>query len=224
MFSLNEDDMTTLNTKQTPKKNMKMLLDQSAPPAPYQRVTNVDTDTMITDATVKAFKRAPSVEMSTWYKGILISNLATEQDTGGAFEFVVTKMREGTEPPPHVHEREHEMFYVLEGMIDVYVGDKCFRAAAGECVFLPKRKAHAFKIHSSEVHLLVFMTPGGFMNASATMAIPAQSLVIPPDDEITYATVDLYETIRAFEKCGVRFLAPEEIALELPAFPLCQSH
>ena len=69
---------------------------------------------MTADATVKAFKRAPSVEMSTWYKGILISNLATEQDTGGAFEFFVTRMKKGTEPPPHVHEREHEMFYVLE--------------------------------------------------------------------------------------------------------------
>jgi quercetin dioxygenase-like cupin family protein len=87
---------------------------------------------MTADATVKAFKRAPSVEMSTWYKGILISSLATEQDTGGAFEFVVTRMKKGTEPPPHVHEREHEMFYVLEGMIDVYVGDECFRAAAFE--------------------------------------------------------------------------------------------
>jgi hypothetical protein len=83
---------------------------------------------------------------------------------------------------------------------------------------------HAFKIHSSEVHMLVLMTPGGFMNASATMAIPAQSLVIPPDDGITYATVDLYQTIRVFEKYGVRFLAPEAIALELPAFPLCPSH
>src|SRR5580692_11186532 len=130
--------MTILNTKQTPKKNMKMLLDQSAPPAPYQGATNLDTDTMTTDETVKAFKRAPSVEVSTWYKGILISNLATEQDTGGAFELVVTRMKEGTEPPPHVHEREDEMFYVLEGMIDVYVGDECLRAAAGECAFLPK--------------------------------------------------------------------------------------
>jgi mannose-6-phosphate isomerase-like protein (cupin superfamily) len=146
---------------------------------------------MTADAAVKAFKRAPSVEMSTWYKGILISNLATEQDTGGAFDFVATRMKKGTEPPPHVHEREHEMFYVLEGTVDVYVRDECFRAAAGECVFLPKRKAHAFTIHSPEVHMLVLLTPGGFMNASATMAIPAQSLDIPPDDGITYVTVNL---------------------------------
>jgi mannose-6-phosphate isomerase-like protein (cupin superfamily) len=160
------------------------------------------------------------VETSTWYKGILISSLATEQDTNGAFELVVTRMKKGTEPPPHVHEREDEMFYVLEGIIDVYVGDECFRAAAGECVFLPKRKAHAFKIHSPEIHMLALMTPGGFMNATATMATPAQSLAIPPDDGITYATVNLDETMKVFAKYGVRFLAPDEIALELAAFPL----
>ncbi len=175
---------------------------------------------MIADATLEAFKRAPSVKMSTWYKGILISTLATDQDTGGAFEFVVTKMKQGTEPPPHVHEREHEMFYVLDGMLAVYVGGECFHAAAGECVFLPKRQAHAFKIRSSEIHMLVMMAPGGFMNASATMAIPAQSLDIPPDDGITYATVDLGETIKVFAGYGVRFLEPDEIARELSAFPL----
>jgi mannose-6-phosphate isomerase-like protein (cupin superfamily) len=174
---------------------------------------------MTEDPTIRAFKRAPSIDMSTWYKGILITSLATERDTGGAFEFVVTRMKKGTEPPPHVHEREDETFYVLEGMIDIYVGDECFHASAGECIFLPKRKAHAFKIRSPEIHMLVFMTPGGFMKASATMAIPAQSLDIPPDNGITYATVDLGETIKVFEEYGVRFVPPDKIALELPAFP-----
>jgi mannose-6-phosphate isomerase-like protein (cupin superfamily) len=173
-----------------------------------------------TAATIKAFKRTPSIGISTWYKGILISNLATEQDTNGAFELVVTRMRKGTEPPPHVHEREHEMFYVLEGVLDVYVGDAHLQATAGECVFLPKRKPHVFRIQSPEIHMLVLMTPGGFMNASAGMAIPAQTLNIPPDDGVTYATVDLGETIRVFGEYGVRFLAPDEIARELPCFPL----
>ena len=175
---------------------------------------------MSATAAIKAFKRAPSVETSTWYKGILISNLATDHDTGGAFEFVITKMKQGTEPPPHVHEREDEMFYVLDGVLDVYVGAECLRATAGECVFLPKRQPHAFKIHSREIHMLVLMTPGGFLNATATMAIPAQNLDIPPDDGITYATVDLGATIKVFAGYGVRFLTPEEIGRELSAFPL----
>jgi len=173
---------------------------------------------MTVNANLKAFKRAPSIETSTWYKGILISTLASEQDTDGAFEFVESKMKQGTEPPPHVHDREHEMFFVLAGTLNVYVGDECLEAHAGECVFLPRRQPHAFRIQSPEIHMLVLMTPGGFMNASAAMAIPAQSLEIPPDGT-TYATADLAETIKVFDQYGVRFLTPEEIAVQLPAFP-----
>ena len=158
---------------------------------------------MTTDGRLAAFSRAASVELSTWYKGILISNLATEQETGGAFEVAASKMRRGTEPPPHVHEREHELFYVLAGEIDVYVGPDRLRAAAGACVFLPRQQAHAFKIHTAEVHMLVVMTPGGFMRASAAMGVPARSLDVPPDDGVTYATVDLASTIEVFAGYGV---------------------
>jgi mannose-6-phosphate isomerase-like protein (cupin superfamily) len=104
---------------------------------------------------LEAFKRRPTVEMSTWYKGILVSHLATEKDTGGAFDLVMSRMRSGTEPPPHIHEREHEVFYVLEGELEVYVAGEYFRAGVGECVFLPARKAHAFKIASPEIRMLV---------------------------------------------------------------------
>ena len=177
---------------------------------------------MTTDAPLRAFKRAPSVETSTWYKGILISNLAIDQDTGGAFEFVVTKMRKGTEPP-HVHEREHEMFYVLDGIIDVHAGAERFQATAGECVFLPKLKAHALKIQSSKVHMLVSMTLGGIMSASAKRAIPAQSLDIPPVDGVTYATINLDDTIKIFEECGIRFLLSDDTMRRILTFPRPQA-
>ena len=90
---------------------------------------------------LEGFKRGPSIEMSTWYKGILTSQLATEQDTGGAFDIVMSYMRSGTEPPPHVHEREHEFFYVLEGELEGFIADKCFRVSKGECVFSPGLRA-----------------------------------------------------------------------------------
>jgi len=37
----------------------------------------------------------------------------------------------GNEPPPHVHEWEHELYYVLEGAMEVYVEDKILLARAG---------------------------------------------------------------------------------------------
>jgi hypothetical protein len=36
--------------------------------------------------TPKAFKRSQSLEISTWYKGILTTQLAGEAGTGGAFD------------------------------------------------------------------------------------------------------------------------------------------
>jgi quercetin dioxygenase-like cupin family protein len=169
---------------------------------------------------LKAFKRAPSVEMSTWYKGILSTQLAGGEDTGGAFDLVLSNMRRGTEPPPHVHARENEFFYVLAGKLDVYVESDVFQVEAGECMFLPKGKPHAFIIESPEICMLVLVTPGGFMNAVNEMAAPAEKLAIPSDDALTYSTANLEETMRVFENYGVRLLAQEEIAHKMPAFPV----
>jgi quercetin dioxygenase-like cupin family protein len=71
---------------------------------------------------LKPFKHAPSIDISTWYKGILSTLLATDENTGGAFDFVLSNMRSGTEPPPHVHSREYELMYVFDGKLEVYVG------------------------------------------------------------------------------------------------------
>ena len=170
-------------------------------------------------ATPKAYKRSPSLENSTWYKGILISQLAGEADNHGAFDLVVSKMRKGTEPPPHVHSREDEFFYVLDGNLSFYTEGQILRVGAGECMFLPKRKPHAFLIQSAEIHVLVLMAPGGFLNAANKMNAPAEKMDLPSEDTLTYATADLTETMKIFEKYGVRLLSPEEIAQQMPQFP-----
>ena len=74
----------------------------------------------------RAYKRSPALTNSTWYKGMLHSQMAGTADNNGAFDFVISKMRRGTEPPPHIHSREDEFFYVLSGKIRVYVGREVF--------------------------------------------------------------------------------------------------
>jgi quercetin dioxygenase-like cupin family protein len=167
---------------------------------------------------LKPFKHAPSIEISTWHKGILSTQLATDEDTGGAFDFVLANMRSGTEPPPHVHTREHEFLYVLDGKLDVYVGNNVFQVGPGECAFLPLGRPHAFIVRSPKIRMLALITPGGFMKSVASLLAPAEKLEIP-SDSVTYATADMEETIKIFLKHGVRFLSPEEIADEMPAFP-----
>ncbi len=171
--------------------------------------------------TMQAYKRSPSLENSTWYKGLLISQLAGGSDTDGAFDLVESKMRKGTEPPPHIHDREDELFYILSGEIKVFVDGQVFTVAAGESVFLPKRVPHAYLIQSQECHVLALMTPGGFINAINKMNAPARTMEIPSDME-TYATADLTATMAVFIKFGVRMLSPGEIAKELPAYPVAR--
>jgi quercetin dioxygenase-like cupin family protein len=167
--------------------------------------------------TMHAYKRSPVLENSTWYKGILASQLAAGSDTEGAFDLIESKMRKGTEPPPHVHDREDELFYILTGKIKVFADGKVLTVAAGESVFLPRQVPHAYLIESAEVHLLALMTPGGFFNAINELNAPARTMEIPSDTE-TYATVDLTETMAVFMKYGVRMLSPDEIAEQLPAY------
>jgi mannose-6-phosphate isomerase-like protein (cupin superfamily) len=102
---------------------------------------------------LQAFKRAPSLGLSKWENGNL-TNLAEKKDTHGAFLLVEATLAPRTEPPPHVHSREDELFYVLEGEFDVYVGQEGFKVEKGECTFLPKFKPHAFVIRSPRLRVL----------------------------------------------------------------------
>ena len=167
---------------------------------------------------MQAYKRFPALENSTWYKGILVSQLAGGSDTGGAFDLVESKMKKGTEPPPHIHDREDELFYILAGEIRVFADGQTFTVAAGESVFLPKKMPHAYLIESDECHVLALMTPAGFLNAINKMNTPARTMEIPSDME-TYATADLTATMAIFNKYGVRMLSPAEVADQLPAYP-----
>jgi quercetin dioxygenase-like cupin family protein len=168
-----------------------------------------------------AYKRAPALENSTWYKGILNSRMAGTSDNDGAFDLVVSKMRRGTEPPPHVHSREHEMFYILSGALNVYVDGTVFRVSPGEFMFLPRDVPHAFLIESEEVHQLTLVAPGGFFDAVSKMNAPAERLDVPTDaDTITYANADLTHTMEVFEQYGIRFLKEEEIRATMPEYPM----
>ena len=168
-----------------------------------------------------AYKRSPALTNSTWYKGMLVSEMAGIADNNGAFDLDIFKVRPGTEPPPHVHSREDEFFYILSGEMRFYVDGEVFTVADGECMFLPRLKPHAFLVTAQETHGILFLAPGGFHGALNKMNLPAQRMEVPTDvDTETYANADLRETIKTFEQIGIRFLSPDEIRRWMPQYPL----
>ena len=87
-----------------------------------------------------AFARAVNVESTFAYMGSMMTFLAKGSETNGRFALMECHTKPGNEPPPHVHQREHELYFVLEGTMRFYCEDRVLDIGAGEVVFLPHPK------------------------------------------------------------------------------------
>jgi quercetin dioxygenase-like cupin family protein len=84
---------------------------------------------------------------------------ASQRSTGGAVSVFETSI--GAGPPLHVHEREDECFYVLDGQLSVRCGKDTFEAGTGSFVFLPRGRPHRFWAADRPARLLLITVPGG---------------------------------------------------------------
>ena len=83
-------------------------------------------------------------------------------DTNNAYSIVEVTVSVHT-PPPHPHHNEDEGFYVLEGELEVRVGDRTVRAPAGSFVLGPKGVVHGYsKVGLGPAKLLEIFSPAGF--------------------------------------------------------------
>jgi len=88
--------------------------------------------------------------------------LAVSEDTGGAYSQWEAIVPPGGGPRLHVHSRENESFYVLEGELVFQLGDIQETAAAGTYVNLPVGIPHCFRNKTQAVaRLLITVIPGG---------------------------------------------------------------
>lgn len=119
---------------------------------------------------------------SVWFTGALLTFLATGEETGGRFALVEEVFRKGVTSvaPMHVHSREEESFYVVEGEMTFYVGDEVIPAPAGTLVVMPRGVPHAYQIVSDEARVLNLITPAGFEGMFRELGEPARELAVPP--------------------------------------------
>ncbi len=94
--------------------------------------------------------------------GEKITVLLAGSDTGGNFALLLDECPPGGGPPLHIHHNEDETFYILEGELEMRVGEKTFTASAGTSVFLPKGSAHTFRNSSDQpARSIALLTPAG---------------------------------------------------------------
>lgn len=94
----------------------------------------------------------------------LPTHLLVGEEGAGRFSVVHHTLEPGTLGVwPHMHTREDEFSYVLEGRLTAMLGDDVVTAGPGEMVFKPRYQVHAFwNMHDTTCRFLEILSPGGF--------------------------------------------------------------
>ena len=113
------------------------------------------------------------------YAGGFMTMLVTGEQTGGHFALMEALQRPGSEPPLHIHEDACEIFHVIEGAIDLYIGGVIRRLNPGDTAMVPRGTPHTFRIRTPYVRGLVGLTPAGFEEWFTTAGIPTSDYDLP---------------------------------------------
>jgi quercetin dioxygenase-like cupin family protein len=118
-----------------------------------------------------------------WWFGALAEIKTTANDTGGQMTIVEVTEPPGMEAPLHVHHRDDEAFWILEGDVTFEVGDQTIDASAGDFVFGPRDIPHRFTVGDSGCRMLFILVPGGIEDVIRATSEPASSRTLPPPPE-----------------------------------------
>ena len=118
-----------------------------------------------------------------WWQGALFTVKGRRETTGGALGLVEARFWAGMGTPLHVHHREDEAFYILDGEIRFRRGDEDFVAGPRDFVFAPRELAHCFKVLDGGATALVLMTPAGLEHMFVEGGVPVRNPEDPPGRE-----------------------------------------
>jgi quercetin dioxygenase-like cupin family protein len=115
-----------------------------------------------------------------WFFGGLTTIKASGEQTGGRLAMTENLAPRGSGSPLHVHNREDEWFYVIDGELTLWVGGDTIVAPAGSFVYGPQGIPHTFVVSSETARFLLGVNPAGFERFTRAVAEPALRLEIPP--------------------------------------------
>ena len=132
--------------------------------------------------------------------------MATGDCTNGKYAMWEAIVPPGSGPPPHVHSREEEGFYILEGEITFQVGEKRIVATAGTFANMPVGTPHSFKNESSRAaKMLISVAPAGLEQMFFEVGIPL-------DEGTTTALpatkAEIEKLLAVAPKYGVKIILP----------------
>ena len=135
--------------------------------------------------------RAPAKGRTVAVVGDVYRFLVTGEDTNGKYALWEALVPPGGGPPPHVHSREEEGFYVLEGEITFQIGGERLVAGVGTFANMPVGTPHSFRNESDRpARMLISVAPAGLEQMFFEVGVPlvegATSALPPTEDEVNW--------------------------------------
>jgi quercetin dioxygenase-like cupin family protein len=126
---------------------------------------------------------------------------ASAKSTNGGFGLVEhPSMHPGFATPYHVHHREDEAFYVIDGEVAFILDGNWKRGGPGAFVYGPREIPHGFKVvGDTPARMLILCAPGGFENFVVELGQPLDDPPAPPD---------MQKLIAAATRAGIDILGP----------------
>ena len=125
-------------------------------------------------STAKAFHRPAGTGRAYWGPGDMYTFLATSDETNGAYFQFEAMVPAGGGPPPHIHDNADESFYLVEGKLEMRLGNEVITANGGDFVNVPKGTVHGFKnVGTQPAKMVVSFIPGGFEKYFEEVFTPA---------------------------------------------------
>jgi mannose-6-phosphate isomerase-like protein (cupin superfamily) len=138
--------------------------------------------------------------------GALFERLVGAGDTGGTLEASIVTQPPGAASPLHVHTREAEAWYLLDGTMTYVAGDETFRLAPGDFIYLPLGVPHAFRTTgSTPARFLGITVPGRLMDLYDEVGEPAAERRLP-DGGVSAADIGRWNQLAP--SYGVRVVGP----------------
>lgn len=139
-----------------------------------------------------------------WTLGMLMVVKVRAQDTGGRLSVCEFVCPPGFATPLHVHDREDETWWVIEGQVRYRCGAEEFDAEPGACLYLPLGIPHGFKVVGSEnARLLHVSVPGGSEEFHTEMGVPTDEATPPPP-----MPLDIARAVEVGARYGMDIVGP----------------
>jgi quercetin dioxygenase-like cupin family protein len=143
-----------------------------------------------------------------WFLDSLVTIPVAHADGTNGVSVVASSARYGASPPLHVHDREDEVFHVLEGELRLRVDGRDLPLGAGETALAPKGVPHTYRVESPHgARWLVVTTRGDFERLVRSVSRSAERPDLPPPSGPP--TPEQIEALAAAcRECGIELVGP----------------